>query len=256
MKKASDNEIFARAVQKHLADGGHYLGSIDGWAGPLTLSSWRASIGAEPVPVSPVVVPVLQPGNPTSGLPTPATIYRLPEETNAAMTAVYGEPSPSPTYLDWFSFPDKGTRLYSRSGTLLSNLSGDERLDHKCHRLLIGRLTAALAEIYVTLGEAEFRRQGWHVYGGCHNYRDKRGGSTLSTHAWGVAIDMNPNENTLKSSKTTFSDVAIDIMERWGFLSGGRAWNRDYMHFQAVIPSISSGSYYARNGLPKNIVRA
>jgi len=256
MSKVSDNEIFARAVQLQLAGGGHYLGAIDAWAGPLTLSSWRASIGLDPVPASPIVVPVLQPGLPMAGQPSPATTYRLPAETNAAMTAFYGSPSENPTSLDWFSFPDPQTRLYERGGTMLSDRSGDERLDHKCHRLLIGRLTAALAEIYLALGEAEYRRQGWHVYGGCHNYRPKRGGSTLSTHAWGIAIDVCPNENTLISSKTTFSDLALDIMERWGFLSGGRAWNRDFMHFQAAIPNVSAGSYYARNGLPKNIVRA
>jgi hypothetical protein len=28
------------------------------------------------------------------------------------------------------------------------------------------------------------------------------------------------------------------------------------MHFQASIPGISSGSYYARNGLPKHIAAA
>lgn len=256
MSKSGDNEIFARAVQSAMAGTGHYAGSVDGWAGPLTLSSFAAFSGKVPAPAPQIVVPVVEPGAPLSGLPTPAGSYRLPSETNAAMAAFYGSPSANPTTLDWFSFPDPQTRLYDRDGVLLSNRSGDLRLDHKCHALLIGRLTAALAEIYVTLGEAEYRRQGWNVYGGCHNYREKRGGSTLSTHAWGIAIDLCPNENPLASSKTTFSPAAVDIMERWGFLSGGRAWNRDWMHFQAAIPSISSGSYYAKNGLPKNIVRA
>jgi hypothetical protein len=255
MSKAADNEAFAELLQSHLAKGGHYLGAIDGWAGQVTTTAWRASLGLEPVPTAPIVEPVI-PSVPAdlTGLPTPAAAYRLPGETNAAMSAVYGSPSANPTTLDWFSFPDPQTRLYERSGTLLGDRTGDDRLDHKCHKLLAGRLTAALAEIYVTLGQDEFRRQGWHVYGGCHNYREKRGGSTLSTHAWGIAIDLCPNENTLISSRTTFSPAAVDIMERWGFLSGGRAWNRDWMHFQAAIPSISAGSYYAKNGLPKHIV--
>lgn len=257
MSKAADNEAFAKLLQAHLAKQGHYLGAVDGWAGQVTQSAWRASVGLDPIPTSPIVVPVIVPGNPhLTDLPTPAASYRLPAETNAAMTSVYGSPSDEPTNLDWFSFPDPQTRLYERSGTLLANRSGDERLDHKCHKLLAGRLTAALAEIYVTLGPEEFRRQGWHVYGGCHNYREKRGGSTLSTHAWGIAIDVCPNENTLISSRTTFTAIAVDIMEKWGFLSGGRAWNKDWMHFQAAIPNISAGSYYAKNGLPKNIVRA
>lgn len=249
MSQSSDNEIFAGEVQRYLKDGDHYHGHIDRWAGPLTLSAWRASLGEAPAPAPLIDIP--------QGIgPTPAPTYRLPAETNAAMTAFYGPASSSPSYLDWFSFPDPGTRLYDRGGELLKDRSGDARLDHKCHRLLIGRLTAALAEIYLTLGREEYRRQGWHVYGGAHNYREKRGGSTLSTHAWGIAIDMCPNENTLISSRTTFSPAAIDIMERWGFLSGGRAWNSDYMHFQAVIPHISAGSYYAKHGLPRNIVKS
>jgi hypothetical protein len=67
---------------------------------------------------------------------------------------------------------------------------------------------------------------------------------------------MNPAENTFAQRTTTFSDVAIDIMERWGWLSGGRAWGKDWMHFQAVIPNVSSGSYYDTHGLPKNIAHA
>jgi hypothetical protein len=251
MSKSADSDTFARMVQAYLREKNLYGGPIDGWPGPRTQSAWRtyADLPGHAPPVTadePVV----------GDLPEPASIYRLPGETNPAMTAFYGAPSASPNYLDWFSFPHPQTRLYTRTGTLLRDRAGDERLDHQCHRLLTGRLTAALAEIYATLGRAEFERQGWHVYGGCHNYREKRGGSTLSTHAWGIALDMNPNENTLRSSSTSFSPAAVDIMEKWGFLSGGRAWGRDWMHFQAAIPSISPGSHYHRHGLPKSVARA
>lgn len=250
MSKSSANDWFVREMQIHLMELGLYSGYIDGWAGPLTVGAWRESIGAAVVPAPPIDVPEAGDG------PLPAPGYRLPRETDAEMTAFYGAPSKSPGYLDWFSFPDEETRLYNRIGTRLQDRAGDERLDHKCHKLLVGRLTAALAEIYVRLGQTEFRRQGWHVYGGCHNYRKKTGGRSLSTHSWGVAVDVNPGENPYQGSKPTFSDEAINTMERWGFLSGGRAWGRDWMHFQAVIPNISSGSYYDLRGLPKNIVAA
>lgn len=254
MSKASDNEIFARIVQTHLQVTGHYQGAIDGWAGRLTQSAYRQYAGIEP-DTTPVQEPVAT-GPEAADLPAPAPSYRLPAEGNAALNSYYGAANANGNYLDWFSFPHPATRLYNRSGQLLTDKVGDDRLDHRCHRALVGRLTAALAEIYVRLGRAEFERQGWHVYGGCFNYRAKRGGSSLSTHAWGIAIDINPDENPYNVNKTTFSALAIDIMERWGFLSGGRAWGHDWMHFQAAIPNISSGSYYAKNGLPKNIVRA
>ncbi len=252
MSKASDNEEFALFWQTHLRGTGHYLGNLDKWAGPMTKSASRAFAGLDPQPAPPISVPDTD----LSGLPKPAETYRLPAETTAAMTAFYGQPSKSPDYLDYFSFPHLQTRLYTRTGELLKDRAGDLRQDHSCHRLLVGRLTAALAEIYVTLGKEQFEREGWHLYGGCHNYRSKTGGGSLSTHSWGIAVDMNPNENPYAATKTTFSGVAIGIMEKWGFLSGGRAWGLDWMHFQAVTPNISAGSYYAKNGLPKNIVRA
>ncbi len=88
MSKASDNEALAKLLQGHLAKQGHYLGAIDGWAGQVTVSAWRASIGLDPIPTSPIVVPVIVPGNPhLSDLPTPDAMYRLPAETNAAMSS-------------------------------------------------------------------------------------------------------------------------------------------------------------------------
>lgn len=253
--KSSDPRFKERikVVQRALAFTGD---DVDGDLGHNTLSRIEDKLGiAQPVETTtpPVIPPVLTPSGP---LPTPQAQYAMPAESNASMTAFYGAPSPEPSYLTWFSFPDHETRLYERGGTLLSNRAGDERLDHKCHQKIADRLQNALAEIYQTLGQQEFRRQGWNLYGGCHNYRKKVGGSSLSTHSWGIAIDIAPDENPYAQTSTKFSAAAIDIMEKWGFLSGGRAWGKDWMHFQAVIPNISSGSYYAKNGLPKNIIRA
>jgi hypothetical protein len=224
------------------------LASIDSALASLTAA--RAALASPPV-IPPDFVPPVKP--PAATVPVS---YRLPRETTAAMTAIYGAPSASADSLAWFSFPHPRTRLYSRDGALLRDYAGDSRLDHRTHRLLADRLTGALAEIHATLGGEQFEREGWHVYGGSHNYRPKVGGSSLSTHAWAAAVDMNPAENVFAQRTTTFSDRAIDIMEKWGFLSGGRAWGKDWMHFQAVIPSISAGSYYDRNGLPKHITPA
>lgn len=252
--KTSDPRFKERikVVQRALA----FIGrEVDGDIGHNTLSRIedRLGVAQEMKPSLTVIPAVVVPSGP---VPVPAGTYVLPAENNLAISRAYGEPSPSPTYLSWFSFPDPETRLYNRQGTLLLDRAGDERLDHKCHQRLADRLTSALREIYQTLGRDEYRRQGWHLYGGCHNYRKKVGGSSLSTHAWGVAIDIAPDENPYAQTSTKFSAAAIDIMERWGFLSGGRAWGKDWMHFQAVIPIISSGSYYAKNGLPQNIARA
>lgn len=249
MSKASDSDIFVRLEQERLKKKNLYLGPIDGWPGAGTRDAWRKDHGIIEVP--PVVIP---PVGDLGDLPKPQEFYVLPRETQSAMTAFYGTPTKSgEEYLAWFSFPCDGIRLYERDGVLLTDKTGDDLPDHRTHRLLAGRLEAALQEIYLTLGDAEFRRQGWHVWGGSHNYRNKTGGSGLSTHSWALADDFNPSENAYAMTTTTFSDIAINIMEKWGFLSGFRAWGRDAMHFQAAIPNLSSGSYYSRFGLPKNI---
>lgn len=228
-----------------------WKGLVNRWDKVADLANkWNGQEAAAPVPPEPA------PPTYDSGDYEPPRTIRLPREGTQSLNAYYGTAKPGADYLEWFSFPTDGIRLYSRSGARLSDRTGNGLDDHRCHKAVKDALQAALKEILDTLGRKRFEKEGWHVYGGCYNYRRKRGGSNLSTHSWGIAIDINPGENSLRSSSTSFSDEAIDIMEKHGFLSGGRAWNKDYMHFQAAIPHISAGSYYARHGLPKHIKAA
>jgi hypothetical protein len=250
MSQASDNENFTGKLQADLKAAGFYHGAIDRWAGPSTIDAYNRSRGivpTEPPAISPVV--------PTqfSELQKPSEFYLLPKDNQDALNSFYGTAMANGQDMTWFSFPFGGMRLYSRDGELLTSKVGDERPDHRAHRMIAGRLEAALLEIYTTFGQKRFETEGWHLYGGVYNYRKKVGGSTLSTHAWGISIDLNPGDNGWKKFICTFSPSGIDIMEKWGFLSAFRAWGHDAMHFQAAIPVISSGSYYAKHGLPKNI---
>ena len=225
-----------------------WKGLVNRWDKVAAIANeWNGQEAAAPVPPEPA------PPAYDSGDYEPPQSIRLPREGTQSLNAYYGTAKPGADYLDWFSFPSDNIRLYNRSGAGLSDRTGNGLDDHRCHKAVKDALQAALKEIFDTLGRKRFEKEGWHVYGGCYNYRRKRGGSNLSTHSWAIAIDINPNENTLRSSSTSFSDEAIEIMEKHGFLSGGRAWNKDYMHFQAAIPHISPGSYYARHGLPKHI---
>lgn len=80
------------------------------------------------------------------------------------------------------------------------------------------------------------------VYGGCFNNRPIRGGSRPSLHAWGIAIDMDPERNTLYMStpEAVFSGPEYDafwsIVEKEGAFSLGRERNYDWMHFQFARP--------------------
>ena len=78
------------------------------------------------------------------------------------------------------------------------------------------------------------------VFGGCLNVRKMRGGSAWSMHSWGIAIDLDPDNNQLKwgKDKATFAKPEYDafwkIVEDEGWTSLGRAKNMDYQHFQAA----------------------
>lgn len=74
-------------------------------------------------------------------------------------------------------------------------------------------------------------------YGGVYNYRPMRGGSRYSKHAWGVAIDLDPDNNGLNQNWPESASMpfgVIEIFAKHGWLSAGAFWNRDAMHFEAT----------------------
>lgn len=207
---------------------------------------WNAdAVVAVPAPAPRPVIVIGEPGK-----------IVLPRESDSALNKFYGTATPQGNFLEWFNFPCDNVRLYSRTGPELTDRDGDGNDEHRAHKLIVKRLEAAFREAYETLGKIEFERQGLHVYAGAFNYRKKTGGGSLSTHSWGIAVDINPDPNGWHHYATTFNDVTFDIFEKHGFLSAFRAWGHDAMHFQAAIPTIASGSYYAKRGLPKHIVAA
>lgn len=71
-----------------------------------------------------------------------------------------------------------------------------------------------------------------------YNYRSKRGGGGLSTHSWGIAIDINPDRNPYQlgnwgDPQTDIPPNIVDIFRQYGFQWGGDwAGQRDAMHFE------------------------
>jgi LysM repeat protein len=66
-------------------------------------------------------------------------------------------------------------------------------------------------------------------YGGTFMFRQKRSGSSFSTHSWGIAIDINPLTNQMNTDGDIDIDL-VNVFRKHGFEWGGD-WG-DPMHFQ------------------------
>lgn len=87
-------------------------------------------------------------------------------------------------------------------------------------------------DLYKT--QAEIARHGMDQFSGCYNFRPKRGGKSLSLHAYGAAIDMDAAHNPFKSQGGTMPHEVVAIFKANGASWGGdwSAKYRDPMHFQ------------------------
>lgn len=108
----------------------------------------------------------------------------------------------------------------------------------QCHKSIAPKLKAVFDEILSVYGLAQIQRLGIDLFGGCYNYRQQRGGSDWSRHAWGIAIDLDPARNTLKETSKTARFARpeyrpmIDIFYKHGFIGLGPEKNYDWMHFE------------------------
>ncbi len=97
-----------------------------------------------------------------------------------------------------------------------------------CNKLMFPQLRAALEEVVARgLGDKIYPDQ----FAGCYNARFIAGSTTLSNHAFGLAVDFNVPGN----QRGTVGEIdrgIVEIFKRWGFAWGGDwAWT-DPMHFE------------------------
>lgn len=198
-------EVIA-AVQKRLVGLGHNIG-IDGVAGPQTWGAIYSELHGNEVEVVPVKP-------------------EWPEDTDSALRAFYGPPGESNLVRINFPYP---MRIAWDTGVVVHH--------SRCHRLVHDSLLNILREILNHYGSLDaVRNVGMDLFGGIYNYRKKTGGSSWSRHAWGIAIDLDPDRNGWKVPRppATMPESVVKIFEDEGWKSGGRAWGHDWMHFQCT----------------------
>jgi len=109
----------------------------------------------------------------------------------------------------------------------------------RCHPLVADSLLAVLRDIALRYSPEEIKKHGLDQFGGTTNVRFMRGGTELSRHSWGIAIDLDPLRNGLSTPTEgayipNFCPDVADIFERHGWVSLGKRIGRDWMHFQAT----------------------
>ena len=97
-----------------------------------------------------------------------------------------------------------------------------------CHKDLLPQLRAALLEVEQRgLADAIDPDE----YAGCYYPRFIAGTTTLSNHAFGLALDLNVPGN-LRGTVGEIDREVVDIFKTWGFAWGGDWRYTDPMHFE------------------------
>ena len=109
-----------------------------------------------------------------------------------------------------------------------------------CHQKVAESLYTIFEQTLKLYGEKELRKLRLDLFGGCLNVRKMRGSqNSWSTHSWGAAVDLDPDNNQLRwgKDKASFAKPVYDgfwkIVEKESWVSLGKKKNYDYMHFQA-----------------------
>lgn len=149
--------------------------------------------------------------------------------TSSQAISKYGVPSKNPNYLVTLKLPYPMRLAWDK------NIKVNKM---QCHRLVHDKLSAIFSDILAHYGYEKIVELGIDLFGGCFNFRAMRGGSELSRHSWGIAIDLDPERNKLKETSKTARFARpeykpmIDIFYKHGFVSLGREKNYDWMHFE------------------------
>jgi len=108
----------------------------------------------------------------------------------------------------------------------------------QCHNLISNNLLSVFHDLFTHYGLPELQELGIDIFGGCYNFRKMRGGNRWSRHSWGIAIDLDPSQNGLKTkwkdaqfSKPEYQFM-VDTFYKHGFFSYGKDRDFDAMHFE------------------------
>lgn len=229
-----------KELQEALAALGLYTGRIDDQWGELTAQAVIAFQRINAMPpngkISTKLLDLLfgqdigdrqQPPAPSKGrADQPNSKARWPSSNPDSLQAFYGDPGMDQVKIK-LAYP---MRLAWDLNIVINTFG--------CHRLVADSMEHIFAETLAQYGIDKIKALHLDRFGGCLNVREIRGGNFLSTHAWGIAVDLDPANNQLRwgRGKAAFSkpdyEPFWEIVESTGAVSLGKRKNYDWMHFQ------------------------
>lgn len=205
--------LIVGATQWMLLRAGYSPGNVDGYAGPdtaLALERWQDKQRDVVLPAAAVAH-------------QPSTFPRQKD-----MAAFYGAPGTNHVSLN-LPYP---MRIAWNKSQTVNRIT----INAKCADSA-GRAFKRALDVY---GLTRLQQLGLDLFGGCYANRPMRGGTSLSTHAFACAIDMDPENNQLRwnsdrarMARPEYSGF-LDAFEAEGWISLGRERNFDWMHLQAA----------------------
>ena len=226
-----------QAIQKMLKDTSHYDGSVDGKMGPKTytaITDLLKSLNIESVKWSKerkltAAEQILYKNHKIGvgkidGLVGPSLLHAR-EIYDAKLVTTWRDkadeiaetdpPKPQvkikvvsskewPLQKDCVSFYGKMGTKQSKCNLLfpmkLAWDKGSKLTSFSCHEKIADSMERVWQNVFDHYGYEKIKELGLDLFGGCLNVRKMRGGSSWSVHSWGIAIDIDPDRNALKTS--------------------------------------------------------
>jgi hypothetical protein len=151
-------------------------------------------------------------------------------DVKATYTAVAGSGSVAQA-IGTYRYRVNGTTVTPDAGWTAANLRTETMPivgAVTCHKVMLLQLRAALNEL-VSRGLDKYIR----TTAGCFNARFIAGTTSLSNHAFGMAIDFDATANA-RGTSGQIPPVVVDVFKKWGFAWGGDWKWTDPMHFELV----------------------
>ena len=225
----TDARRIVGAVQHVLNVQGYEAGTVDGYSGRNTLEALTTWL-SDGVGTSSTVdryAPPPKLSDPSIRVRSSAEQLKWP--TQAQVPAFFGPPGGPKATAGICVFPIPHFLAWNKAQGVIS---------FRCHEKVADGFTSIFKEAVAHYGELEYRRLRLDLFGGCFNDRTMRGGSAPSMHAFGIAVDIDPERNQLRWDHTKANLAKEEYIPFWNIVVGygatpaGYAWDGDWMHVQ------------------------